>query len=66
MQSGFGLLEAGCVSSKNIANIMVKNVVDVTMGGITYWSFGYGLSFGSPSNAFCGFGNFFLTAEEVL
>jgi len=32
MQSGFGLLEAGCVSSKNIANIMVKNVVDVCMG----------------------------------
>ena len=32
MQTGFGMLEAGSVSYKNMANIMVKNVVDVTIG----------------------------------
>ena len=36
MQSGFGLLEAGCVSTKNVANIMVKNYLDVVFGS---WNF---------------------------
>ncbi|XP_022103038.1 putative ammonium transporter 2 isoform X2 [Acanthaster planci] len=45
MQSGFGLLESGSVSQKNEVNIMVKNAVDVLFGGISYWMFGYGLSF---------------------
>ena len=38
------------MSPKNVANIMVKNVVDVSLGGVLYWAFGYGLSFGTPSN----------------
>ena len=39
---------------------MVKNVVDVVIGGFTYWLFGYGLSYGesSWSNPFFGWGNF--------
>ena len=43
MQTGFGMLESGCVSLKNEVNIMMKNLVEVVLGGITYWSFGYGL-----------------------
>ena len=45
---------------------MVKNVVDVVLGGLTYWMFGYGLSFGTSSwaNPFCGWGDFFMNAEE--
>ena len=27
-------------------NILMKNVVDVVLGGLTYWAFGYGLSYG--------------------
>jgi hypothetical protein len=42
MQTGFGLLESGCVSIKNECNIMVKNMIDVVLGGFTYWLFGYG------------------------
>ncbi|XP_052799138.1 putative ammonium transporter 3 [Mya arenaria] len=66
MQSGFGLLESGTVSVKNELNIMVKNAVDVVFGGLTYWIFGYGLSFGNASfsNAFIGWGDFFVTAED--
>jgi ammonia channel protein AmtB len=37
---GFALLETGCVSSKNVANIMIKNSIDVTVGGFAYWMFG--------------------------
>ncbi|XP_078662653.1 putative ammonium transporter 3 [Branchiostoma floridae x Branchiostoma belcheri] len=67
MQSGFGLLESGSVSTKNEVNIMVKNASDVLFGGLTYWIFGYAFSFGeSPlSNSFCGIGQFFVDADEA-
>ena len=38
--SGFGLLESGSVSTKNEVNIMVKNAVDVIVGGLAFWIFG--------------------------
>ena len=36
----------------------MKNVVDVVLGGLTYWAFGYGLSYGdSPlSNSYFALG----------
>ncbi|XP_072051523.1 putative ammonium transporter 3 [Amphiura filiformis] len=60
MQSGFGLLESGSVSLKNEVNIMVKNAVDIFFGGLSYWMFGYGFSFGVGvySNGFIGDGQF--------
>ncbi|XP_065353905.1 putative ammonium transporter 2 [Cloeon dipterum] len=65
MQTGFGLLESGCVSLKNGVNIMMKNVVDVVFGGLTYWAFGFGLSFGrSPLNTpFYALGDFMLDPD---
>ncbi|KAL9973828.1 hypothetical protein ACROYT_G020333 [Oculina patagonica] len=66
MQSGFGLLESGLVSRKNEANIMVKNAVDVIYGGLSYWLFGFALSYGvkERENPFCGLGYFLTDAEE--
>ncbi|XP_071102710.1 putative ammonium transporter 3 [Haliotis cracherodii] len=66
MQSGFGLLEAGAVSSKNEVNIMVKNVVDIVFGGLTYWAYGFGFSFGEDkgTNPFCGIGYFFVDSSD--
>lgn len=60
MQTGFGLLESGIVSRKNQVNIMMKNVVDVVLGGFTYWLFGYGLSYGRSAytTPFIAFGDF--------
>ena len=67
---GFGLLESGCVSKKNEVNIMVKNVADVVLGGLSYWVYGYGLQFGEGeyTNWFCGWGKFFLddTSPETM
>ena len=58
------MLESGCVSLKNEVNIMMKNVVDVVLGGLTYWSFGYALSYGTATgtNPFVALGSFFVSA----
>ncbi|KAH7951622.1 hypothetical protein HPB52_010930 [Rhipicephalus sanguineus] len=68
MQTGFGLLESGCVSKKNEVNILMKNAVDVVLGGLTYWSVGYGLQNGQGpgTNPFCGVGSFFLDASSEV
>lgn len=52
------MLESGCVSLKNEVNIMMKNVVDIVLGGLTYWIFGFGFSFGlyQPNNPIIGIG----------
>ncbi|XP_053956833.1 putative ammonium transporter 2 isoform X1 [Anastrepha ludens] len=62
MQTGFGMLESGCVSIKNEVNIMMKNVIDIVLGGFTYWLFGYGMSYGRGplSNPFIAVGDFLL------
>lgn len=62
MVLGFGMLESGCVSLKNEVNIMAKNVVDISLGGLSYWLFGFGISFGTdePNNPFIGMGGYML------
>uniref|UniRef100_A0A9J2Q1B7 Ammonium transporter AmtB-like domain-containing protein n=1 Tax=Ascaris lumbricoides TaxID=6252 RepID=A0A9J2Q1B7_ASCLU len=44
---------------------MVKNVIDVIFGGLSYWMFGFGFTFGEKwPNPFIGFGNFFFDPEH--
>lgn len=63
MQAGFALLAAGFVRAKNTANILMKNMIDACVGGLSFfavgWAFAYGVS--DASNSFIGLGNFFLT-----
>ncbi|XP_026474376.1 putative ammonium transporter 2 [Ctenocephalides felis] len=65
MQTGFGMLESGCVSIKNEVNIMMKNVIDIILGGFTYWLFGYGMSYGrgAYTNPFIAFGDFMIDPQ---
>ena len=46
MQIGFATVEAGFARSKNTANILTKNVVDLCAGSILFWIIGFGLMFG--------------------
>ena len=67
--AGFGLLEAGVVSHKNEANIMVKNACDIIFGGMAYWLFGFAFSFGtdnegSTSFEFTGSGDYALNVDS--
>ena len=54
------------VSRKNEANIMVKNAIDVIFGGLAYWIFGYGFSFGNSNhtNGFASIGSFLTDANN--
>ena len=36
MQAGFGLVEAGFIRSKNVTNILMKNVLDLSFGALAY------------------------------
>ena len=46
MQAGFALIESGSVRSKNTVNVLMKNYMDMCIGGLVFWLFGFGLMFG--------------------
>ncbi|XP_064601317.1 putative ammonium transporter 1 [Liolophura sinensis] len=54
MQCGFAFLEAGSVRSKNVTNILIKNLLDSFVSGLSYWLIGYALAYGS-GNKFIGY-----------
>jgi Amt family ammonium transporter len=64
MQAGFAMVEAGFVRAKNVTNILMKNILDCSMGAVAFWAVGFGLAYGLNSDGsaggFAGFGNFFL------
>ena len=46
MQAGFALLEAGMCRVKNVANVLMKNMVDFVLGTIAFFILGYSLLMG--------------------
>ena len=59
MQCGFALLEAGSVRSKNTVNILIKNMLDCLIGGVSYWATGWGVAYGKNGNGFIGLSDYF-------
>jgi len=53
MQLGFILLEAGMVRSKNIVNLLFKNIMDVCIGCLAWYVLGFAFSQGE-GNRFIG------------
>ena len=65
MHLGFAFLEAGSVQQKNALNVMFKNIITITLGGVCYYLIGYGIfSAGEKGNLFAGGVNFLLLEEE--
>jgi Amt family ammonium transporter len=65
MQAGFAMVEAGFTRAKNAVNIMMKNLMDFSMGSLFYWAIGFGLMFGASKTGFFGTTGFFLSDFEV-
>jgi len=61
MQAGFALLETGFTRSKNAVNIIMKNVMDISAGGLVFFALGFGLMFGTTLDGIIGTDSFFLS-----
>ena len=61
MQAGFAMVEAGFTRAKSAVNIMMKNLMDFSMGSIAFWAIGFGLMFGASKTGWFGTTGFFLS-----
>ena len=58
MQAGFAMVEVGFNSGKNTINILFKNLMDMGLGALLYFLFGYGIMYSGASNGWFGFAGF--------
>ena len=52
MQAGFAMLETGFTRAKNAVNILMKNLMDFSVGTLTFAFLGFGLMFGKSGGWF--------------
>lgn len=52
MQAGFAMVESGFTRAKNAGNIIMKNLMDFSLGTPIYWLLGFGIMFGSSTGIF--------------
>ncbi len=60
MQAGFALVEIGFTRAKNAINIIMKNLMDFSIGSLLFYTVGFGLMFGT-TNGFFGTTDFLLS-----
>lgn len=60
MQAGFAMVESGFTRAKNAVNIIMKNLMDFSIGSISFFILGFGLMFGA-TNGFFGTTHFALS-----
>ena len=52
MQAGFAMVETGFTRAKNAVNIIMKNLMDFSVGSIVFFLVGFGLMFGKTNGLF--------------
>ncbi len=65
MQPGFALVEAGFTRSKNTANILMKNLMDFSIGSLIFWFMGYTLMYGEDVGGFIGKISLFFGSNDI-
>ena len=64
MQAGFAMVEAGFTRAKNAVNIIMKNLMDFSVGSIAFWAIGFGIMFGTDKAGLFGTSGFFLSTGD--
>ncbi len=59
MQAGFAMVEAGFTRAKNASNIIMKNLMDFSIGSIVFFVIGFGIMFGDSIGGLIGSTGFF-------
>lgn len=52
MQAGFAMVETGFTRAKNAGNIIMKNLMDFSLGTPIFWLLGFGIMFGAGNGFF--------------
>jgi hypothetical protein len=63
MQAGFAMVEAGFTRAKNAINILMKNLMDFSIGTLAFFFIGFSLMFGASKGLF-GWDGFGLNGVE--
>ncbi len=64
MQPGFAMVEAGFTRAKNTVNILMKNIMDFSIGSLLFFFVGFGLMFGKDFAGIIGTDNFILSISD--
>lgn len=59
MQAGFAMVETGFTRAKNASNIIMKNLMDFSVGSLIYWVLGFVIMFGVDKGGIIGTGSLF-------
>ena len=63
MQPGFAMVEAGFTRGKNTANILMKNLMDFSIGSLLYWIIGFTIMYGDSIGGFIGMPDLFFMSD---
>ena len=63
MEAGFAMLEAGFIRSKNSMNIIMKVLMDCTLGMLGFWAVGFALLYGKSYFGFLGISGFAVSGD---
>ena len=66
MHSGFAMVESGFARTKNVVNVLTKNLATVAIGTVIYFVVGFALMFGSSTGGFLGSSGFFLSGLNEM
>jgi ammonium transporter, Amt family len=66
MQAGFALVETGFTRAKNAGNIIMKNLMDFSLGSIAFFIFGWALMYGTSQFGLFGWSEWLLSSASPV